>query len=106
MVRISLRGISVAEAENALAKLWCRVEELDAPPPRLRFRFLHDGRITVQACFSDPETADRIVQGLGWPGGLRLARSKDADADADAPQPVAVATALDGRTLAATDDAA
>ncbi|MCW2238636.1 hypothetical protein [Azospirillum canadense] len=75
MVRISLRGISVTEAECALAKLWCRVEELDAAPPRLRFRFLPDGRITVLASFPDPDTAQRIVQALGWLPGPHLARS-------------------------------
>ncbi len=76
MVRISLRGISVTEAECALAKLWCRVEELDAAPPRLRFRFLPDGRITVLASFPDPDTAQRIIQALGWPAGPHLARPK------------------------------
>lgn len=76
MVRISLRGLSVTEAECALAKLWCRVEELDAPSPRLRFRFLPDGRITVHACFPDPDTAQRIVQALGWPAGPHPAGSK------------------------------
>ncbi|MBP2291274.1 hypothetical protein [Azospirillum rugosum] len=76
MVRISLRGISVTEAESALAKLWCRVEELDAAPPRLRFRFLPDGRISVLACFPDPDTARRVVQALGWPAGPHSAQPR------------------------------
>ncbi len=66
MVRISLRGISVTDAEHALAQVWCRAEECGAEPPRLRFRFLPDGRVTVQFCFPDPTTADTIAGGLGW----------------------------------------
>ena len=71
MVRISLRGLSATEAECALARLWRRVEELEEQPPRLRFRFLRDGRITVLACFSDPDTADRVIRGLGWPARVK-----------------------------------
>ena len=67
MVRISLRGISVTEAEHALAKVWCRVEECGSDPPRLRFRFLRDGCLTVHFCFSDPIAAHRVASGLGWP---------------------------------------
>ena len=73
MVRISLRGISITDAEHALAQVWCRAEACGADPPRLRFRFLRDGRITVQFCFPDPAMADAIAGGLGWALPQRLA---------------------------------
>ena len=101
MVRISLRGVSVTEAEGALAKLWCRVEEFNTAPPRLRFRFLPDGRITVLASFPDADTAQRIVQALGWqapgwqafdwPAGRRHARSATGEAANPPEEPAAQA---------------
>jgi hypothetical protein len=73
MVRISLRGISVTDAEQALAQVWCRAEECGADPPRLRFRFLRDGRVTIQFCFPDPATADAFAGAFGWALPRRLA---------------------------------
>lgn len=92
MVRISLRGISVTDAEHALAQVWCRVEECGAASPRLRFRFLRDGRVTVQFCFPDPGTADAIAGALGWALPRRLAgmatkRRNSPPAPADEPVP-------------------
>lgn len=89
MVRISLRGISFTDAEQALAQVWCRAEECGADPPRLRFRFLRNGRVTIQFCFPDPATADAITGTLGWALPRRLdivaARHRNTPLSSDEP---------------------
>ncbi|WP_431855806.1 hypothetical protein [Azospirillum sp.] len=64
MVNASLRGVSLPEAERALASVWCRVEEYGVDAPRLRFGFRRDGSVTIRFSFSDPAAAHLVLNGL------------------------------------------
>ena len=64
MVNASLRGVSLSDAEQALASVWCRVEEYGIDAPRLRFGFRRDGSVTIRFSFSDPTTAFLVLNGL------------------------------------------
>lgn len=72
MVNASLRGVSLSEAEQALASVWCRVEEYGLDAPRLRFGFRRDGSVTIRFSFPDPATAFLALNGLDAWGTGRL----------------------------------
>ncbi|HYG90220.1 MAG TPA: hypothetical protein VD978_28640 [Azospirillum sp.] len=63
-VNASLRGISMLEAEHALANVWRRVEEYGADAPRMRFCFRRDGSINIQFSFSNQAIAALVLNGL------------------------------------------
>lgn len=70
MVNASLRGVSLSEAEHALATVWRRVEEYGTDAPRLRFGFRRDGSVTIRFSFSDPTTAFLLLNGFdAWGPG-------------------------------------
>ena len=64
MVTASLRGVSLSEAEQALASVWCRIEEYGIDAPRLRFGFRGDGSVTIRFSFPDPTSAFLALNGL------------------------------------------
>lgn len=64
MVHASLRGVSLSEAEQAIACVWCRIEEYGIDAPRLRFGFRRDGSVTVRFSFADPSSAYLALSGL------------------------------------------
>lgn len=76
MVNASLRGVSLSEAEQALASVWCRVEEYGVAAPRLRFGFRRDGRVTIRFSFSDSADAYLVLNGLdGWGAAARTPKA-------------------------------
>lgn len=62
-----LRGISVAEAEQVLAKVWQRIEEHGTEAPSLQFGFGRDGCIDIAFSFSNMAVAALILDGLTSP---------------------------------------
>ncbi|MCG5238782.1 hypothetical protein [Azospirillum doebereinerae] len=71
LVNACLRGVSVAEAEQILAKVWQRIEEHGAETPNLRFDFGRDGQIDIGFSFPNPTIAALILGDLtssGFPG--------------------------------------
>lgn len=63
-VNAILRGVSVSEAEHALANVWRRVEEYGADAPRMRFCFRRDGSISIQFSFANQAVAAFVLNGL------------------------------------------
>ncbi|AWU95452.1 hypothetical protein DM194_14065 (plasmid) [Azospirillum ramasamyi] len=64
MVKASMRGVSVLEAEHVLANVWRRVEEYGVSAPHLHFDFRSDGSISLRFTFTDPVIAALVLNGL------------------------------------------
>jgi hypothetical protein len=64
LVKVSMRGVSVLEAEHVLANVWRRIEEYGVSAPHVHFDFMHDGSINLRFTFADPVIAALILNGL------------------------------------------
>ena len=64
MVKASMRGVSVLEAEHVLANVWRRIEEYGVSAPHVHFDFMRDGSINLRFTFTDPVIAALVLNGL------------------------------------------
>jgi hypothetical protein len=60
MADINLDGLSLPEAEEAIAEIWSCLEEYDIPSPVVSVEFRDNSRMTVGFSFAEPIWADLV----------------------------------------------
>jgi hypothetical protein len=64
MIAIEFRDLSMPEAEEVIAALWCCFEEYDVPSPAMTFEFYGTARASVQVHMEDAAVAKVVARFL------------------------------------------
>jgi hypothetical protein len=64
MIAIEFHDLSMPEAEEVIAALWCCFEEYDVPSPAMTFKFYGGARASVQVHMEDAAVAKVVARFL------------------------------------------
>ena len=64
MAVIQLRGLTATDAERAIARIWCVLEQRDIESPRVEARRDRGDRVNIRITFSSSRDANAVLAEL------------------------------------------